>query len=76
MQQPVERLALANLSCQVDDGVILFVGLTNLRWLLVHLNCDRLEFSLDVDFIGLDVLCNCNRSKREVNLDGLFALDL
>ena len=58
MQQPVERLGLANLSTKFAHRIVLFVGLTNLRWALTHLHANALELTLEVVVIDGEVFGN------------------
>src|SRR4051794_16401694 len=48
VQQPIERLALAQLGDELAHSVVLLVGLAHLGGLLTHLHRDALVLTLDV----------------------------
>ncbi|CAB4885919.1 unannotated protein [freshwater metagenome] len=74
MQQPVERLALAQLRSEFADGIVALVGLAHLCRLLADLHRDALVFGLEVVVVDREVLGNGNGPQCEIDLDGLLRL--
>ena len=59
-EQPIEGLALAQLSGEFGDGVVALVGLADLGRLLADLDRDPLVLGVDIFVVDGEVLCRGN----------------
>src|SRR3954454_23450089 len=76
LEQPVERLGLADLGDQVGHRVVLLVGLANLGRLLADLHPDPGVLGIEVLVGHLAPFGNTDGAQRQVDLHGLLGLDL
>ena len=74
VQQPVERLALADLGLEVAHQVVALVGLAHLVGLLVHLQGDALVLVVEVVVIDGELFRGGDRTQGEVGLDRVHRL--
>ena len=76
VDQPVERLALADLGRQLGHQVVLLVGLAHLVRLLVELHRHPLVLEGEVALVGIEALGGGDGAQREVDAHGLLGRPL
>ncbi len=74
VQQPVERLRLADLGDQLGHRVVPLVRLADVLRLLADLHRDPGVLGFEVVVVDLDLLGGGDRAQREVDLDRLLRL--
>ena len=72
VEQPVERLGLADLGDQLGHEVVALVGLAHLVRLLLDLHGHALVLGGEVALVGVEALGDGDGAQRQVDLDGLL----